>query len=292
MEKQTASRSAAIIAAHRAFDSSKTPEERICYDPFARRFLPTGFTVIGEVEMDEETALNVFKDIVPGFHEYFLARTRYIDEQLQKSLSDGLQQLVILGAGYDSRAYRFDEMINTVQIFEVDHPVTQAVKKDKLKEYFQDLPNHVTLVPIDFQKENLETCLIRCGYDSGLKTLFIWEGVTMYIDSESVDKTLQFISKTSGKGSSVIFDYTYQDVIEGTNDRKEAKGWLNIAGKSNEPLLFGLQNNHVEEFLAKRGFANVVIATSEYFNEKYYTGINKDRETTPVLSIVHAEVMD
>lgn len=292
MEKQTASRSAAIIAAHRAIDSSKTSEERICYDPFARRFLPKGFTVIGEVEMDEETALKVFKDIVPGFHEYFLARTRYIDEQLQKSLRNGLQQLVILGAGYDSRAYRFDEMINTVQIFEVDHPATQAVKKDQLKEFFQDMPDHVTFVPVDFQKDNLETCLLQSGYDSSLKTLFIWEGVTMYIDSQAVDKTLQFISKSSGKESSVIFDYTYQDVIDGTNDRKEAKGWLNIAAKSNEPLLFGLQNNHVEEFLAKRGFVNIVIAASDYFNENYYTGINKDRKATPILSIAHAEVID
>lgn len=291
MEKQTASRSAAIIAAHRAFDSSKSPEERICYDPFARRFLPSGYTVIGEVEMPEETALNVFKDIVPGFHEYFLARTRYIDEHLQEALRDGIQQLVILGAGYDSRAYRFDELMNNAQIFEVDHPATQAVKKDKLKEFFHSIPDHVTFVPVDFQKENLESCLTQAGYDTSLKTMFIWEGVTMYIDSEVVNKTLQFISKTSGKGSSVIFDYTYQDVIDGTNDKKEAKGWLKIAKKSKEPLLFGIQSNHVEQFLSERGFANIVIATSEFFNENYYTGVNKDREATSILSIAHAEIV-
>ena len=76
MENEKASHSAGIIAAHRAFESSKNPDERICYDPFARRFLPPGFTVIGHYEIPEETALNMFKNLVPGFHEFFVARTK------------------------------------------------------------------------------------------------------------------------------------------------------------------------------------------------------------------------
>jgi len=291
MQKQKASRSAAIIAAHRAIESAKDSRERVCYDPFAQNFLPTGFTVIGPHEMPEEHALEIFKGIVPGFHEFFLARTRYIDDFLLESIGNGLEQLVVLGAGYDSRAYRFDELKSKVKIFEVDHPATQNVKKEKLKEIFKKLPAHVTYVPVDFQKENLGSSLARNGYDNRLRTLFIWEGVTMYIDSESVDKTLLFISKNSGQGSSVIFDYTYPEVIDGTYERVEAKGWLKIAEKSNEPLLFGLQNNHVEQFLAERGFGNIAIATNKYFNENYYIGLNKDREATPVLSIAHAEIV-
>lgn len=212
MEAQKASRSAGIIAAHRAFESSKKPEERICYDPFAGRFLPSGFTVIGESEIPEEAALNIFKNIVPGFHEFFLARTRYIDDILKKCITDGLEQLVILGAGYDSRAYRFEEL-NNIRVFEVDHPATQSVKKQKLHEIFRMLPDHVTYVPADFHKNNLQSCLSKNGYDRHLTTLFIWEGVTMYIEAEAVDETLLFISKNTGKGSSVIFDYTYNEVI-------------------------------------------------------------------------------
>lgn len=291
MEKHRASRSAAIIAAHRAIESARDSKERICYDPLARQFLPAGFTVIGPHEIPEEQALEIFKGIVPGFHEFFLARTRYIDDFLHDALSKGLEQLVILGAGYDSRAYRFDGLENKVIVFEVDHPATQDVKKEKLKELFNDLPGHVKYVPVNFQEENLQSCLFQNGYDSGLRTLFIWEGVTMYIDSEAVDQTLLFISKNSGTGSSVIFDYTYPEVINGTYDRIEAKGWLKIAEKSDEPLLFGIENSHVKRFLSERGFRNIVIATNEYFNENYFTELNNEREATPILSIVKAEVV-
>ncbi len=291
MRKQTASRSAGIVAAHRAIESSKKPEERICYDPFARRFLPPNFTVIGESEMPEETALTVFKDMVPGIHEFLLARTRYIDESLEESIKTGLEQLVILGAGYDSRAYRFDDLKHKVKIFEVDYPATQDVKKDKLHEIFQTLPDHVTFVPVDFQKENLHPRLSESGYDSHLKTLFICEGVTMYIDQEAVNKTLSFVSKNSGKGSSIIFDYTYPEVIDGTYERKEAKAWLKITQKSAEPLLLGFREELVEQYLVERGFCNIFSRTSEYFNDNYFTGRNKDREATPILSIVHAEIV-
>lgn len=289
MEAHKASRSAGIIAAHRAFESSKNPEERICHDPFAGRFLPSGFTVIGESEIPEETALNIFKNMVPGFHEFFLARTRYIDDCLQKYITDGLEQLVILGAGYDSRAYRFDEL-NNIRIFEVDHPATQSVKREKLHEIFQMLPDNVTYVPADFHKTNLQSCMSENGYERHLKTLFIWEGVTMYIEPEAVDETLSFISQNTGKGSSVIFDYTYHEVVSGNHERKEAKEWLKITGKSGEPLLFGIRIGELEQFLSERGFCNIRNITNDHFNNNYFVGINKGRESTPILSIAHAEV--
>ncbi len=290
MEAREPSRSAGIIAAHRAIESSKSSEERICYDPFAREFLPEGFTVIGKHEISEQDALNLFKQIVPGFHEFFLARTRYIDDYLKEFIERGLEQLVILGAGYDSRAYRFDELKKDITIFEVDNSATQNVKKKKVCEIFNRLPDHVRYVSVDFQNEDLEYCLIQNGYDDHLKTLFIWEGVTMYIDQEAVDGTLSFISKNSAKGTAVIFDYTYPEVIAGTYERLEAKEWLKIAQNSDEPLLFGISNNHIEKFLSDRNFHNIIPLTSDYFNNKYYTSLNEARASTPVLSIVHAEV--
>ncbi|MCP3901006.1 MAG: class I SAM-dependent methyltransferase [Desulfobacteraceae bacterium] len=291
MKEQKASRSAGIIAAHRAMESYKDSEDRICYDPFARQFLPSNFTVIGETEASEEDALELFKMIVPGFHEFFIARTKYIDEYLLNSINAGLEQLVILGAGYDSRSYRIEELKNKVKILEVDYPATQNAKKEKLIEIFQGLPGHVTYVPLDFLKETLKSSLSDNGYDKSLTTLFIWEGVTMYIDIEAVNETLSFIAKNTGKGSSVIFDHTYPEVIDGTHERYEAKEWLKIANNSDEPLLFGIKKDNVEKFLTKRGFCNIESITSEYFNDNYFTGSNKDRKSTPILSLAHAEVM-
>ena len=87
---------------------------------------------------------------------FLLHAQNYIDDRLQQHLGDGLEQLVILGAGYDSRAYRFEELKKGIKVFEVDHPATQAVKKEKLQEIFQLLPDHVTYVPVDFHNENFQ----------------------------------------------------------------------------------------------------------------------------------------
>ena len=99
IEETIASRSAAIIAAHRAMESAKPSDERICYDPYAEKLIPPNVTVIGETALPKEQALNLFKNFGPGFHEYFIARTRYIDDYLTSCIGKELQQLVILGAG-------------------------------------------------------------------------------------------------------------------------------------------------------------------------------------------------
>ena len=290
MKNQEPSRSAGIIAAHRAIESSRDENQRICDDPFARDFLPTGFTVIGPHDIPEQEALGLFKAIVPGFHEFFIARTRYIDDHLQGCIDKGLEQLVILGAGYDSRAYRFDALAHQIKVFEVDHPATQAVKKAKVFERFQALPAHVNYIPVDFIAEDFQTSLLANGYDRQLKTLFIWEGVTMYVDADTVEQTLDFIANNVGNGSSLIFDYTYPEVLAGTFERKEAKEWLRVTQRSDEPLLFGIGQDNIEKFLTDRGFSNVVSVSSEYFNTAYFTGENQDREATPVLSIAHAQI--
>lgn len=286
MQSDKASRSAAIIAAHRAYEYSRTESDRVCSDPYARSFLPKNFTVIGESEHPEEVAIKLFKDLVPGFHEFFLARTRYIDDYLSGQLAIDVEQLVILGAGFDSRAYRFTEL-EAIRVFEVDHPATQKIKMTKVEELFSTLPEHVSYVPLDFHSDSLEQ-LTEYGYDRTRKTLFIWEGVTMYLDSEAIDETLLFISRNSAEGSRLIFDYTYPAVLEGTVELKEAKAWLEITRKSDEPLLFAMEDHELDDFLSRRGFTDITTVTSEFFNKTYY--LDDERESTPILSLAHARV--
>jgi methyltransferase (TIGR00027 family) len=290
MKESKPSRSAGVIAAHRAMGSLKPPHQRICYDPYAAQLLPPGFTVLGEYDIPPETALEIFKGVVPGFHEHFLARTRYIDEYLRHFIQNNLEQLVILGAGYDSRPYRFPELNNTIPVYEIDYPATQAYKIEQLKEILNALPTNVTYVPIDFHRENLPTVLVEKGYRKALKTLFIWEGVTMYIAAEAVDATLSFISGNEGQGSAVIFDFTYADVIEGKSEILEAKEWLRVASESDEPLAFGIEEGRIEAFLRERGFRNIECITNEYFKTHYFKGGNEGMASTPILSLVHADI--
>lgn len=288
MEENTASRSAAIIAAHRAMESAKPSNERICYDLFAEKLIAPNVTVIGETDMPREQALSIFKQFVPGFHEYFLARTRYIDDYLESCINNGLQQLVILGAGYDSRAYRFESLKEEMRVFEVDHPATQAVKKDKLKRIFNNLPSHVAYVPLDFQQEDLGGGLFNKGYNNRLKTLFIWEGVTMYLDPESVDKVLSFIAGNSGSGSSIIFDFTSPEVVQGTDERPEAVAWRQKTTDTGEPLRFGIGLDSLVSFLETRHFTEISYVTHDYFNRSYFDHPEDNRAATPILAIAQA----
>jgi methyltransferase (TIGR00027 family) len=144
------------------------------------------------------------------------------------------------------------------------------------------------LVPVDFMTERLEQRLHDSGYDASRRTLFIWEGVTMYLSSEAVDDTLAFVRTQSKSGSSIIFDYALPSVISGSNPRREAKVWRKGATRYGEHLLFGLDENDVEAFLTQRGFAQVRNATHATLKQRHFQGLNQRRAITPIMAIVHA----
>jgi len=217
-------------------------------------------------------------------------RTRYIDDYLKACIDDGIKQLVILGAGYDSRAYRFDGLKGKVKVFEVDNPATQKEKIEKVKKILGSLPDKVVYVPIDFHKEKLDERLFESGYDKNLKTLFIWEGVTMYIAAEAVDETLAFIVNNSGEGSSNIFNYIFQSVVDGTCEMEGAKKARKYVERKGEPWTFGIEEGTTEEFLSKRGFYQVKDAGYEFLRSVYCKGANQSRKVPEFARIVHATV--
>jgi len=220
---------------------------------------------------------------------FVVARERYIDDYLQSCIDGGLEQLVILGAGYDSRAYRF-EGLKRAKVFEVDHPATQRVKVVKLKEALGELPENVVFVPVDFTKETLERRLYACGYDNRLKTLFIWQGVTAYLTPEAVDNVLAFVAHHSANGSSIIFDYMYASLLSGTSTHGEVRSMSRFRRIIGEERIFGIEKGTIDAFLHQRGFCRVKNVTSEFLKKTYFTGANRKREIASGYAIVSAMV--
>ena len=138
------------------------------------------------------------------------ARTWFFDAAVDRHLLD-VAQFVILGAGFDTRAYRLPEDTR-VRVFEVDSPQTQIVKRETLKKAGID-SSGVTFVSADFEKEDCLACLAAAGFDPGKPTLFLWEGVTMYLDREAVENTLRKIASTA-HGTVVAFDYLTTESLE------------------------------------------------------------------------------
>jgi len=291
MKKGKPSATAEGNAALRAAEWLRPEDERVCYDQFARRFLGLRFGVIVRSRLLTRIALWYAERIIPGAANSLVARTRYIDYYLKQCIADGIEQLVILGAGYDSRAYRFDELRPRVRVFEVDHPDTQRAKIQKVKRIFGSLPSHVVYVGLDLDEKKLREGLLEAGYRKDKKTLFIWEGVTVYLTPEAVDETLAFVAGNSGKGSSIIFDYAFQFALDAASVDEDAKKWRKAYERRGEPPKFALKEDEVEEFLSKRGFYQVKSVSMESLENVYFRSKGISRKVTRLGAIVHADVV-
>lgn len=286
MKEKQSSITASGIAIVRAIESEKAEGVRICYDPYAAKFLNPWFYRFMRVFIDigyaERTGV--------GVQGFLVARCRYIDDLLRTSLDEGLQQLVILGAGYDSRAYRFERLRQGVKVFEVDFPATQQVKIKIAKKVIGELPNFVSYVAVDFNHETLEQRLPESGYDEEKRTLFIWEGVVMYLTPEAVDGTLRFISQHSEAGSQVVFDYIYTALLDGSVRHGEVSRMRRVRRFSGEGLTFSIAEGKAIEFLQERGYIKVKDVSSQELHELYFTGPNAKRKVAWGYGIALGEV--
>ena len=220
------------------------PEERAILDQSGAA------VVLAALAMDTERAWDSLGNrsvFARGVH----VRTRHIDDVLSQSLKTGIGQVVILGAGLDSRAYRFGDGLGNIRVFELDLPRTQAYKKKRVREVFGELPGHVTYVPIDFAQQSLEEVLDAVGYDRKKKTLFIWEGVTMYIPESAVDATLRAVVRLAAPGSQIVFDYFLESALQARASALQEIA-KNVAAVG-EPFVFGVPGQEGSAFVQARG---------------------------------------
>ena len=282
MRTNQSSLTAYSTAAERAIEMERPTDERICSDSLAREFLPNWFYAF----MKWLSATRFAERRAAGALGFIVARCRFMDDVLIDALDQGIQQLVILGAGFDSRAYRFNRLKNRVKVFEVDHPATQKAKIRKLQSTLGAgcLPTFVTFVPVDFTHESLAVRLAECGYSERLKTLFIWEGVTMYLDAVSVEGTLAFIASHSAPGSTVVFDYM---CAQPALPKLDVRIWLVkfLRRSLDEVRRFKIEMGQIEPFLARLGFGKIRNMTAADLHARYFTGKNAGREVTPDYAI-------
>jgi methyltransferase (TIGR00027 family) len=281
---------AEIMAAHRATEMLRPPKERVCQDPFAIHFLSQEMVALLKDRQQLTALAKESAQKFPGINGAVVARVRFIDEIVLKYLEEGLIQIIILGAGYDSRAYRIEEIKGNITVFEVDNPDTQQIKIQKIVEILGEKPEHVKYVQIDFIRDDLKTCLLKNGYDPAKRTLFIMEGLTFYLPAETLDSILAFIATYSGLQSAVVFDYLPPSVINGTSDRPEGKNsWIEVQ-RSGEHFRFGLESGELAAFLAQRGFELKNNVNAPDCKNMYFRGQSLQRQISPIFWFAHAIV--
>jgi len=182
------------------------------------------------------------KMVTPELYGYILARTAYLDRVFEDSLAANIPQIVFLGAGYDSRSYRFREQIRDARIFELDVRTTQNHKRQMLARANVPIPPQLTFVTVNFKTESIADALSNAGFDKARETLFLWEGVTYYLAPEIVQSTLDCVRRNSPAGSTICFDYM-------TEKRPSV-----YAG---EPFQFWIDREQLPAFLSERGYGLV-----------------------------------
>ncbi|NVO00144.1 MAG: class I SAM-dependent methyltransferase [Geobacteraceae bacterium] len=168
-----------------------------------------------------------------------LSRAQYAEECLEKSLESGVCQYVMLGAGLDSFAFRRPELAEKLELFEIDHPATQAHKRQRLTELGWVQPANLHYVPVDFTRQRLADRLGDSPYDPGLPVFFSWLGVTYYLPREVVLATLREVAKVAKSGSSIVFDYLDREAFEPRKCAPRVQRMLNHVESLGEPMQSG-----------------------------------------------------
>ena len=204
----------------------------------------------------------------PGVRPSAIGRTRWIDDQLRAALRDGIRQVVILGVGYDCRAYRIAGIERT-RVFEIDHPSTLEAKVKHLRHLLRVIPAQVTFVGVDFDRQDFATVLRTSGFDRTIATFFIWEGVIHYLSAGAVDLTLRSIASLSAPESRLVFTYIHRGLLDGSVGFGDLRRIPASLSKSGESWTFGFYPDELTPYLAERGFALVADIGSIDYRKRY-----------------------
>ena len=181
-----------------------------------------------------------------------LCRAAYTEKALKAAVLTGTKQYVMLGAGMDTFAFREPEFLSKYNVFEVDHPLTQADKLERITCAGWTVPDNLIFVPVDFAKDSLTERLTAAGFDPSVKSFFSWLGVTYYLSAEAIDKTLAELSSLCVDGSTLVFDYPDENFFDASEKRVQKTILMAKAG--GEPMQSAFSYGELEKLLETHGF--------------------------------------
>ncbi len=270
------------------------PDEKIRNpDNMAKHFLSPEFWFWTALDEDYSKSKELIKFYRISTYYTHNACTKHIDGILQTAAGKGFRQVVIIGAGLDSRAYRFQKQMTKLRFFEVDLPAAVSRKKELIQSSLGKLPESVVYVSVDYRNGNMGSALKQSGYDRKRKTLFICEGITRYIEAKAVDETLRFIATNTAPGSELVFDYIPHDIATGDFLKMPWARFQAVRMSAyGHPWKFGIAPDKAGEFVSSRGFGVISDLGSAELAQRYLVRSdgNIDGKPTPYFRIMHAVV--
>jgi methyltransferase (TIGR00027 family) len=288
-----ASRTAEHVALFRALETARR-HDRLFADPFAARFLPGSYRFLARAAtipaLNRRIERYIDRRYPAGPRGSAVARTRLIDDLTLEALADGARQAVLLGAGYDSRAYRLPAMAR-VRVFEVDHPVTQRAKQRLLRgAVHPGRRAHVRLVPADLTVDDLAASLRAAGFEALERTVVVWEGVTNYLTATAVDNTIRQLAAITGSDSRLIFTYVDRRALDGTGGFPGFDEWHASVRAVGEPWTFGFVPSELPGHLAERGMTLFLDLSAREAADRYLSPLGRRDPAAPFYRIAAAEI--
>jgi methyltransferase (TIGR00027 family) len=262
------SRTAEVMAAMRALEQFQPVSRRIICDPYASEFLiRPSFKMLAQSGWLANPTMRAVDVWAPGALEFLTIRARLSDDIAAEMASNGLEQIALLGAGFDTMSLRVEDVLRDATIFEVDHPATQAIKRDVMEQI--GAPKNLRFVAVDFEKDDFAEKLRQAGFAPSRHSLVVWMGVTYYLTAQAMTRALCQIHTLGGAGMRFVFDYMLKDVINGATRNRNARGKARIAARLGEPWLFGLDPAMVGDYLAAFNFKLLKDYDAEELHTRY-----------------------
>jgi methyltransferase (TIGR00027 family) len=276
------SRTAELVCLARAGEALRPVSRRIVDDPYARFFLRP----VAQSMLAGRRAPLPLAGTPAELTTFVLCRHRAIDDRLSAALDSGVEQVVVLGAGYDTRAWRFAEKLAGRPVWEVDFPATARRKERLARRHQGELPvTTLHRVEVDFERESFADRLTEEGLTAGARTFFVWEGVSMYLTRRAVKESLDAMRRLGGVGSELAADFWY------LLDSADSLSFLrrlqpNLLALLGEPVLFGIHPEDIGAFLERHRLSTLELLEASELEARYLDG--DSRRCYPAFYVVAA----
>jgi methyltransferase (TIGR00027 family) len=287
MAKQSVSRTALGAAICRLIEQYQPRPTRLFDDPVAQALVGRLLSRLMQAAAMRNLTVQQTEAVARGIYGTQICRTRYIDDAVRAALAQGMQQVVLLGAGYDTRPYRLPQLA-TIKVFEVDLPTVQRSKQQRLQKYLGRLPDNVTFVPIDFDTQHLDAVMAGTPFSATLPTLFVWEGVTQYLTAPAVRQTLALVG-AGAPGTTLVFTYVLKSVIERRSNIPDAAHMMDVVANQ-APWIFGLEPDHMAAFLAPFHLRLADDVGNRDYQERYLKPLGRQLVVTEAERVAQAVV--
>jgi methyltransferase (TIGR00027 family) len=283
MKHDVQSRTAQGVAAARAIEQARPPRERILDDPYAAEFSEGFLGIATRNRFFARLAERLFDLVLPGMVGFVNVRGRYSDELVARSAREGARQFLLLGAGFDTACLRIGLAIPDLELFEVDHPATQAAKRATVERIAPATAHHIRFVAVDFERDDLVARLTDSGFDPSVRSVATWMGVSYYLSEEAVAATLERLARVLAPGSHLALDIATRATIAGTTGSRTAEFGTRRAAKLGEPFVFGRDPVEVQALVEPLGFDVVEEVTPDELLRRY---TDAHRETIDFVYLV------